>query len=104
RFFLVRAKELFTWTLVISVQKEGEDVLDDEVEVESKHDYGRPRDSREVFSNGNISDDEVVSDTVFGDNSPIPPNHSAETGKPQSEDPFRINDILNKQPRAEPHE
>nr|GEV20926.1 RNA-directed DNA polymerase, eukaryota [Tanacetum cinerariifolium] len=77
---------------------------DDEVEVESKHDYGRPQDSREVFSDGNVSDDEVVLDTVFGDNSPIPPNHSAETGKPQSEDPFRIYDILNKQPRAEPHE
>nr|GEZ56152.1 RNA-directed DNA polymerase, eukaryota [Tanacetum cinerariifolium] len=104
KVFSVRAKELFTWTPVISVQKEGEDVLDDEVEVESKHDYGRPQDSREVFSNGNVSDDEVVSDTVFGDNSPIPPNHSAETGKPQSEDPFRIYDILNKQPRAEPQE
>nr|GEX88435.1 RNA-directed DNA polymerase, eukaryota [Tanacetum cinerariifolium] len=104
KVFSVRAKELFTWTPVISVQKEGEDVSDDEVEVESKHDYGRPQDSREVFSDGNVSDDEVVSDTVFGDNSPIPPNHSAETGKPQSEDPFRIYDILNKQPRAEPQE
>nr|GEU56694.1 RNA-directed DNA polymerase, eukaryota [Tanacetum cinerariifolium] len=60
--------------------------------------------SEEVSGDDSKSDVEEVSETIFGDNSSSPNNNSNEMGKQQSEDPFKIYDILKKQTGGETRE
>ncbi|GKA03205.1 RNA-directed DNA polymerase, eukaryota [Tanacetum coccineum] len=74
KIFMVRAKELFTWSPIFSGQNEG------------------------LLMMKQSSDIEEVADTVFGDNSASHVNNDGDEEKQESVDPFSIYRILRKQP------
>ncbi|GKB73269.1 RNA-directed DNA polymerase, eukaryota [Tanacetum coccineum] len=104
KIFMVRAKELFTWSPVFLGQKEGDDLSDDDSDVGSKQGPERSQFGEKLSSINSDSDIEEVSETVFGDNSSIPVHNIVEEEKQQSEDPFNIYRILRKQPGGDPNE
>ncbi|GKD39596.1 RNA-directed DNA polymerase, eukaryota [Tanacetum coccineum] len=97
KVFVVRAKELFTWSPSFSDVLETAYSSDDE----SAKDEGINQfESSEQVNLEEESDDEVVSDTYFGDNidKDEKSNESVinSVEKEISEDPFKIYDLLNK--------
>ncbi|GKB99138.1 RNA-directed DNA polymerase, eukaryota, partial [Tanacetum coccineum] len=104
KIFMVRAKELFTWSPVFLGQKEGDDLSDDDSDVGSKQAPEHSQFGEKLSSINSDSDIEEVSETVFGDNSSIPVHNIVEEEKQQSEDPFNIYRILRKQPGGDPNE
>ncbi|GJW61151.1 RNA-directed DNA polymerase, eukaryota [Tanacetum coccineum] len=104
KVYMVRAKELFTWSPIFVGQKEVEYTSDDDSDVGSKKVPDRSQFCEEGSGDDSVSDVEEVSETIFGDNSSIPINHMDESEKQQSEDPFDIYRLLRKQPGGDSHE
>nr|GEY29773.1 hypothetical protein [Tanacetum cinerariifolium] len=111
KVYMVRAKELFTWSPIFLGQKEMEYTSDEDSDVgpqkvpyRSQFYEEGPNDDREGPNDDRVSDVEEVLETNFGDNSSIPINHIDELEKQQSEDPFNIYRLLRKQPGDESHE
>nr|GEV72766.1 RNA-directed DNA polymerase, eukaryota [Tanacetum cinerariifolium] len=104
KVYMVRAKELFTWSPVFLGQKEMEYTSNEDYDVGPQKVPDRSQFCEEGPNDDRVSDVEEVSETNFGDNSSIPINHIDELEKQQSEDPFNINRLLRKQPGDESHE
>nr|GEX65200.1 RNA-directed DNA polymerase, eukaryota [Tanacetum cinerariifolium] len=104
KVYMVRAKELFTWSLIFLGQKEMEYTSDEDSNVGPQKVPDRSQFCKEGPNDDRVSDVEEVSKTIFGDNSSIPINHIDELEKQQSEDPFNIYRLLRKQPGDESHE
>ncbi|GJT28764.1 RNA-directed DNA polymerase, eukaryota, partial [Tanacetum coccineum] len=101
KVFVVRAKELFTWSPSFSDVLETAYSSDDE----SAKDEGINQfESSEQVNLEEESDDEVVSDTHFGDNKEKEGTSNESVinsgAKGNSEDPFKIYDILNKKKKV----
>ncbi|GKA65148.1 RNA-directed DNA polymerase, eukaryota [Tanacetum coccineum] len=101
KLFVVRAKELFTWSPSFSDVLETAYSSDDE----SAKDKGINQfESSEQVNLEEESDDEVVSDTHFGDNKEKEGTSNESVinsgAKGNSEDPFKIYDILNKKKKG----
>ncbi|GJW44868.1 RNA-directed DNA polymerase, eukaryota [Tanacetum coccineum] len=97
KVFVVRAKELFTWSPTFSDVHETDHRSDDEL---AKDDGMNQFVSSPQVNLEEESDNEVVSDTYFGDNidKDEKSNESVinSVEKEISEDPFKIYDLLNK--------
>nr|GEX93135.1 hypothetical protein [Tanacetum cinerariifolium] len=104
KVYMVRAKELFTWSPIFLGQKEMEYTSDEDSDVGPQKVPDRSQFCEEGPNDDRVSDVEEVSETNFGDNSSIPINHIDELEKQQSEDPFIIYRLLRKQPGDESHE
>nr|GEV07230.1 RNA-directed DNA polymerase, eukaryota [Tanacetum cinerariifolium] len=101
KVYMVRAKELFTWSPIFLGQKEMEYTSDEDSDVRPQKVPDRSQFCEERPNDDRVSDVEKVSETDFGDNSSIPINHIDELEKQQSEDPFNIYMLLRKQPGDE---
>ncbi|GJU99099.1 RNA-directed DNA polymerase, eukaryota [Tanacetum coccineum] len=97
KVLMVRAKELVTWNPIVLSDKETEYSSDDESVHILKKGSVHSLDNEEMSNVGNESDVEGVSETIFDDNPSFITNNQVETNKQQSEDPFNIYDILEKQ-------
>nr|GFA51870.1 RNA-directed DNA polymerase, eukaryota, nucleotide-binding alpha-beta plait domain protein [Tanacetum cinerariifolium] len=104
KVYMVRAKELFTWSPIFLGQKEMEYTSDEDSDVGPQKVPNRSQFCEEGPNDDRVSDVEEVSETNFGDNSSIPINHIDESEKQQSEDPFNIYRLLRKQPGDDSHE
>nr|GEV40542.1 RNA-directed DNA polymerase, eukaryota [Tanacetum cinerariifolium] len=104
KVYMVRAKELFTWSPIFLGQKEMEYTSNEDSDVGPQKVPDRSQFCEEGSNDDRVSDVEEVSETKFGDNSSIPINHIDEFEKQQSEDPFNIYRLLRKQPGDESHE
>nr|GEW52913.1 RNA-directed DNA polymerase, eukaryota [Tanacetum cinerariifolium] len=104
KVYMVRGKELFTWSPIFLGQKEKEYTSDEDSDVGPQKVPDRSQFCEEGPNDDRVSDVEEVSETNFGDNSSIPINHIDELEKQQSEDPFNIYRLLRKQPRDESYE
>nr|GEZ07468.1 RNA-directed DNA polymerase, eukaryota [Tanacetum cinerariifolium] len=104
KVFIIRAKELFTWSPVFKEIKEVVINMDDEY---IKDDGGLNDDANSNFHMDNNSDVEAVSDTCFGDNGDdleqAIPNNGVDmeqafpnNAKESSPDPFNVYDLLQK--------
>ncbi|GJX19406.1 RNA-directed DNA polymerase, eukaryota [Tanacetum coccineum] len=98
KIFMVRAKELFTWSPIFSGQNEGNEISDDESEMGFKQASECSQFGKKVTNDESESDIEEVADTVFGDNSASHVNNDGDEEKQESVDPFSIYRILRKQP------
>ncbi|GJU05240.1 RNA-directed DNA polymerase, eukaryota [Tanacetum coccineum] len=95
RVFLVRAKELFTWTpIFLEPQEMGYTSDGESVHGENKQPGGLQLSDEE--SDGD-SDVDGVPDTVFGDNSFSHHAPRGDSDNQQSDDPFGFYDLLKKQ-------
>nr|GEW12529.1 RNA-directed DNA polymerase, eukaryota [Tanacetum cinerariifolium] len=98
KVYLVRAKELFTWTPCFLEYKKSGYISDDE----SIRDTNNKPDVSQLGGDALVgeSDDEWVSDTIFGDNSSSPCNIECEVNanrdEQQSADPFGFYVLLRK--------
>nr|GEZ30668.1 RNA-directed DNA polymerase, eukaryota [Tanacetum cinerariifolium] len=92
---MVRAKELFTWNPIFVEPKESVFISDDDSVqgIKSIPDglYNSDEESEDD------SDNDCGTETLLGENSPSNVR-SEEIGKQHSDDPFKIYDLLNKQP------
>nr|GEU90340.1 RNA-directed DNA polymerase, eukaryota [Tanacetum cinerariifolium] len=102
--YMVRAKELFTWSPIFLGQNEMEYTSDEDSDVGPQKVPDRLQFCEEGPNDDRVSDVEEVLETNFGDNSSIPINHIDELEKQQSEDPFKIYRLLRKQPGDESQE
>ncbi|GKC13322.1 RNA-directed DNA polymerase, eukaryota [Tanacetum coccineum] len=95
KVYLARAKELFTWTPCFMEYKDSGYISEDESILGTKN---NPDDSQQ-----GESDEERVSDTLFGDNPSSPCNNgcvdSAKVNVQHSADPFGFYDLLKKPPK-----
>ncbi|GJZ47588.1 RNA-directed DNA polymerase, eukaryota [Tanacetum coccineum] len=102
KVFLVRAKELFTWTPTFLDCKESEYYSDNEsLQGENLKHVG----SQDGLQDLDVdSDVEGVSETVFGDKNSSPNNtfcrHNDKEVEQQSEDPFNLYDLLKQNPKG----
>ncbi|GJZ95951.1 RNA-directed DNA polymerase, eukaryota [Tanacetum coccineum] len=96
--FVIRAKELFVWSMVFKVDNEVVYCTDDESVKGTGEDKGEA--SNKLNSDAQ-SDGEGVSDTYFGDNDDnLGKDHTSDqplNGEETSHDPFNIYDLLRKQ-------
>nr|GEY19596.1 RNA-directed DNA polymerase, eukaryota [Tanacetum cinerariifolium] len=97
KVFMVRAKELFTWNPSFVTHKEREYSLEDESVHVSNSKHIRSQFNLEESDDDNASDEEGIPETVFGVNTSSNTHINEERGRQQSEDPFEIYDILDKQ-------
>nr|GFC56301.1 RNA-directed DNA polymerase, eukaryota [Tanacetum cinerariifolium] len=104
KLYMVRAKELFTWSPIFLGQKEMEYTSDEDSDVGPQKVPDRSQFCEEGPNDDRVSDVKEVSETNFRDNSSIPINHIDELEKQQFEDPFNIYRLLRKQPGDESHE
>nr|GEU75091.1 RNA-directed DNA polymerase, eukaryota [Tanacetum cinerariifolium] len=104
KVYMVRAKELFTWSPIFLGQKEMDYTPDEDSDVGPQKVPDRSQFCEEGSNDDRVSDVEDVSETNFGDNSSIPINNIDELEKQQSGDPFNIYRLLRKQPGDESHE
>ncbi|GJW06162.1 RNA-directed DNA polymerase, eukaryota [Tanacetum coccineum] len=99
KVFIVRAKELFTWSPNFSASKESPCNSDDE-SVQSKMSFPNhvQHSDEEEAEEGEFRDSDVegVAETIFGEKSFSVKNCSEVPLKQHSEDPFQIYDLLNK--------
>nr|GEZ81557.1 RNA-directed DNA polymerase, eukaryota [Tanacetum cinerariifolium]GEZ81579.1 RNA-directed DNA polymerase, eukaryota [Tanacetum cinerariifolium] len=103
KVFMIRAKELFTWSPNFLTNKETECLSDDEsIQSENhilKHSNLTEEDEGEFKSN----DVDGVTETIFGGNSVSDKRHSEEPVAQESGDPFKIFELLNEnKSRVEP--
>nr|GEV47131.1 hypothetical protein [Tanacetum cinerariifolium] len=100
KVFLVRAKELFTWTPCFMEYKDSGYMYEDDSICGTNNKLNESRVREEVLVHK--SDDEGVADMIFGDNSPSPNNDEGEVNGnmevQQSEDPFGFYELLKKPP------
>nr|GEU80083.1 RNA-directed DNA polymerase, eukaryota [Tanacetum cinerariifolium] len=97
---MVRAKELFTWTLCFLEYKDAGYILEDESILGDKNNTDNPQ--QDNGARVGESKDEGVSDTIFRNNPQSPCNHgyddSLKADVQHSEDPFGFYDLLKKPP------
>nr|GEY43012.1 RNA-directed DNA polymerase, eukaryota [Tanacetum cinerariifolium] len=98
KVYMVRAKELLTWSPIFLGQKEMEYTSVEDSDVGPQKVTDRSQFCEEGPNNDRVSDVEEVLETNFRDNSSIFINHIDELEKQQSEDPFNIYRLLRKQP------
>nr|GEX77481.1 RNA-directed DNA polymerase, eukaryota [Tanacetum cinerariifolium] len=89
--YMVRAKELFTWSLIFLGQKEMEYTSDEDSDVGPQKVPDRLQFCEEGPNDDRVGDIEEVSETNFGDNSSIPINHIDELEKQHKEIPVVVN-------------
>ncbi|PWA44201.1 hypothetical protein CTI12_AA529430 [Artemisia annua] len=96
KVFVIRAKELFVWSPVFTDVTDVVYCSDDESEKGDAGNIGSKEGNCQDKNLDEESDDEVVSDTVFGE-----PEENLETdqeksvnGKEHSSDPFNLNELL----------
>ncbi|GJS28837.1 RNA-directed DNA polymerase, eukaryota [Tanacetum coccineum] len=104
KVLMVRAKELFTWNPIFLAHKETVYTSEDESVHSPKKGSVHSSVREEASGDDSESDVEEVSETIFGDNSSSPINNSDEMSKQNSEDMFKIYDILKKQTGGETRE
>ena len=97
KVYMVRAKELFTWNPVFSINKEKDFNSDSESEIEPLNN----KDNEEEFDDEYASDVNEVPETVFEANSSSNTHHNGSVEVHQSEDPFGLYDLLNKKKTEE---
>ncbi|GKC08833.1 RNA-directed DNA polymerase, eukaryota [Tanacetum coccineum] len=103
KVFMIRAKELFTWSPTFSVNKESICTSDDESVQSEMHILKQSYLSEEEEGEFKSNDVEGVAETIFGENSASAKCFSEEPVKQNSEDPFKIYDLLKKnKSRVEP--
>ncbi|GJX74901.1 RNA-directed DNA polymerase, eukaryota [Tanacetum coccineum] len=103
KVFMIRAKELFTWSPTFSVNKESICTSDDESVQSEMHILKQSYLSEEEEGEFKSNDVEGVAKTIFGENSASAKCFSEEPVKQNSEDPFKIYDLLKKnKSRVEP--
>nr|GFB54170.1 RNA-directed DNA polymerase, eukaryota [Tanacetum cinerariifolium] len=90
KVYMVRAKELFTWSPIFLGQKEMEYTSDEDSDVGPQKVPDRSQFCEEGPNDDRVSDVGEVSETNFEDNLSIPINHIDELEKQQFEDPFNI--------------
>nr|GFB30792.1 RNA-directed DNA polymerase, eukaryota, nucleotide-binding alpha-beta plait domain protein [Tanacetum cinerariifolium] len=95
KVYVVRAKELFTWSPNFLGIKENLCSSDDESVSGGMHNSNHSFVSEEEEGEFNPSDGDVP-ETIFGDNSASEKGHSRNSKKQMSEDPFGIYKILKK--------
>ncbi|GJT64320.1 RNA-directed DNA polymerase, eukaryota [Tanacetum coccineum] len=104
RVFMVRAKELFTWSPVFATVKE-EDVKSDDESLHGSYNYMFNSGPNDIEPNDDgVSDDDAVSDTVFGSNASHPNRKSDGAEPSESQDQFGIYDLLNKKKNTKAQE
>nr|GEU80085.1 RNA-directed DNA polymerase, eukaryota [Tanacetum cinerariifolium] len=98
--YMVRAKELFTWTPCFLEHKDASYISKDESILGNKNNTDNPQQGNGAREGE--SEDEGVSDTIFGDNPQSPCNHgyddSSKADVQHSEDLFGFYDLLKKPP------
>nr|GEU46976.1 putative RNA-directed DNA polymerase, eukaryota, reverse transcriptase zinc-binding domain protein [Tanacetum cinerariifolium] len=98
--YMVRAKELFTWTPCFLEYKDAGYISEDEFILGNKNNTDNPQQGNGAMVGE--SEDEGVSDKIFGDNPQSPCNHgyddSSKVDVQHSKDPFRFYDLLKKPP------
>nr|GEW96418.1 RNA-directed DNA polymerase, eukaryota [Tanacetum cinerariifolium] len=97
KVFMVRAKELFTWNPSFITHNEREYSSEDESVHVSNSKNVRSQFNLEESDDDNASDEEGIPETVFGVNTSSNTHINEERGRQQSEDPFEIYDVLEKQ-------
>nr|GEW58002.1 hypothetical protein [Tanacetum cinerariifolium] len=100
RIFLARAKELFTWTPSFLEYKEEDYNLVDDSVLGDHNNMANILHGHNGKGGGQESEDKGVSETIFGDNIKSSPctnqNESQSAFVQQSDDPFGLNDLLDK--------
>ncbi|GKD67283.1 RNA-directed DNA polymerase, eukaryota [Tanacetum coccineum] len=100
--FMVRAKELFTWTPCFLEYKESEYASDDELPRGMNNKSAQSAQEDDILVED--TDDEGVADTYFGDNSSPPisngRNANDQEATQHSEDPFGFYNLLKKPPAS----
>nr|GEX75024.1 RNA-directed DNA polymerase, eukaryota [Tanacetum cinerariifolium] len=94
----IRAKELFTWSPTFLDPIVSED-MSDNVSIQGNHRSSEIHISEDEHDDE--SDVEGVAETIFGDKSPSLNVSEINKGAQESEDPFGLYDLLNKQKEAE---
>ena len=98
KIYMVRAKELFTWTPQFRIFKNTDYMSDEDSPVDVGHKQSDPVMSDEEDAEG--SDDEEVPNTDVGEELLKPdnniPNDNSTTGKQISDDSFGVYELLNK--------
>ncbi|GKC83482.1 hypothetical protein Tco_1139199 [Tanacetum coccineum] len=102
KVFLVRAKELFTWTpTFLDCKESGYYSNNESLQGENLKHVGSQDDLQDLDVD---SDVEGVSETVFGDKNSSPNNtfcrHNDKEVEQQSEDPFNLYDLLKQNPKG----
>nr|GEZ06359.1 hypothetical protein [Tanacetum cinerariifolium] len=97
KVYVVRAKELFTWTPRFLEYKDSDYISDDEASIGANNNQVRPQQGDDHL--GVESDEEGVSETIFGDKPSSPCNSACNDNAREddihSEDPFGFYDLLN---------
>ncbi|GKD05282.1 RNA-directed DNA polymerase, eukaryota, partial [Tanacetum coccineum] len=96
KVFMIRAKELFTWSPNFLTNKETECSSDDESVQSEMHILKHSNLSEEEEGEFKSNDVEGVAETIFGGNSVSDKRHSEEPVTLESGDPFKIYELLNK--------
>ncbi|PWA88234.1 hypothetical protein CTI12_AA122180 [Artemisia annua] len=96
RVFMIRAKELFTWTPTFLDHKEKEYSSDDESVHASKNNEFRHHPNEEEYKGDYDSDDDGVPETVFGSNSSTHKHVNGDKENTHSEDPFGLYELFEK--------
>nr|GFA50724.1 RNA-directed DNA polymerase, eukaryota [Tanacetum cinerariifolium] len=97
KVFMVRTKELFTWNPSFVTHKDIEYSSEDESVHVSNNKHVRSQFNLEESDDDNASDEEGIPETIFGVNTSSNTHINEERGRKQSEDPFEIYDVLEKQ-------
>ncbi|GJZ10864.1 RNA-directed DNA polymerase, eukaryota [Tanacetum coccineum] len=98
KIFVIRAKELFIWSPSFTEVAENDFNSDDESDKESGEIHS-PIPGQQI-NTGEESDNEVISETVFGENLVDLGNATDSVPKEDSFDPFKIYDLLHKNTKA----
>ncbi|GJS12658.1 RNA-directed DNA polymerase, eukaryota [Tanacetum coccineum] len=96
KVFMIRAKELFTWSPNFLTNKETECSSDDESVQSEMHILKHSNLSEEEEGEFKFNDVEGVAETIFDGNSVSDKRHSEEPVTLESGDPFKIYELLNK--------
>nr|GEZ48282.1 RNA-directed DNA polymerase, eukaryota [Tanacetum cinerariifolium] len=101
KVYLARAKELFTWTPCFTEYKDSGYISEDESILGTKNNPDDSQQGEDALVGE--SDEEGVSDTLFGDNPSSPCNNgcvdSAKVNVQHTADPFGFYDLLKKPPK-----
>ncbi|GJY25853.1 RNA-directed DNA polymerase, eukaryota [Tanacetum coccineum] len=97
KIYVIRAKELFVWSPSFTDIVENDYTSDNDVEIDSGVKHSAPV---HQVNSGEESEDEVISETFFGENADTVGEANVSAHKVSSHDPFNIYDLLHKKPKA----
>nr|GEV97261.1 RNA-directed DNA polymerase, eukaryota [Tanacetum cinerariifolium] len=98
KIFVIRAKELFVWSPSFTEVAENDFNSDDESDKESSEIYSTI--PGQQVNTGEESDNEAISETVFGENAVDSGNATDPVPKEALYDPFKTYDLLHKNTKA----